>query len=90
MFIVWPSEASFNIFMSFLFSIFPITVTGPAARGLSSVLTGVGPKNMQNAFPGGQKAISPISRTSMPSSRKPSTGIEKYISPRRTQRARSG
>jgi len=37
----------------------PIRLTGPAARGRSSVLAGVRPKKIQKAFPGGQYAREP-------------------------------
>ena len=45
-------------------AIFPMGSTFEAARGLASVLAGVGPKKMQIARPGGQYAISPTSMSS--------------------------
>ena len=60
--------------------IFPITVTELAALGCVPSPAGVGPKNMQKALPGGQKAIFPISMSSFPFSRSASMGILKYTS----------
>lgn len=47
--------------------IWPNILTGLYARGLSFLLTGVDPKNMQNAFPMGQYPRSPISTSSLAS-----------------------
>ena len=43
----------------------PMGLAAEAALGLSSLLAGVGPKKMQKALPGGQKASSPTSMTSL-------------------------
>ena len=54
-------ENCLNIFASP--SILANILTGDAALGLSSLLTGVGPKKMQNQFPSGQYPISPTSQS---------------------------
>src|SRR5262249_35738805 len=58
----------------------PTTLTGLAGRISLPRLAGVGPKKMQNAWPGGQNARSPMVTTSFAPSASARTGMPKWIS----------